>query len=124
MNISSSYSVMKSGDKSYIRFIHNKLSLCPGWGGASRLTQIVGRKTALDVLLKAEKMHAPKAHSIGLVDDIIDGDALEGAKKFLEEYTQFNVNSTRAIKRLVASRKRESHIMWITYHTMWCDDNN
>lgn len=100
---STDFRVMKDGEKSYIRFIHNKLSLCQGWGGASRLTQILGRKKALQVLLQAEKLHAAKAYELGFVDDIITGDALEGAKTFLADYTQYNVNSTRAIKRLVAS---------------------
>ena len=47
---------MKEDPKSYIRFIHNSLSLCPGWGGASRLIQIVGRQNALQILLKAEQV--------------------------------------------------------------------
>lgn len=101
---STDFRVMKEGEKSYIRFIHNRLSLCQGWGGASRLTQILGRKKALQVLLQAEKLHAAKAFELGFVDDILTGDALEGAKTFLSEYTQYNVNSTRAIKRLVASK--------------------
>ena len=97
------FRVMTSTEKSYIRFIHNKLSLCPGWGGASRLTQILGRKKALEVLLQAEKISASNAHDLGLVDDIIQGDGYKGAMTFLENYTHFNANSTRAIKRIVAS---------------------
>lgn len=99
------FRVMTSTEKSYIRFIHNKLSLCPGWGGASRLTQILGRKKALQVLLQAEKLSASNAHDLGLVDDIILGDGYKGAMTFLEDYTHFNVNSTRAIKRIVASNE-------------------
>ena len=47
--------------------------------------------------------NAANTLELGFVDDIITGDALEGAKTFLADYTQYNVNSTRAIKRLVAS---------------------
>ena len=98
------FRVMPKTEKTYIRFIHNRLSLCPGWGGASRLVQIIGRKAALRVLLQAEKLDALSAYEIGIVDEIISGESLEAAKKFLEKYTQFNVNSTRAIKKLVASK--------------------
>ena len=54
ISTSTDFRVMVSQEKSYIRFIHNSLSLCPGWGGASRLTQIIGRKSALRVMLGAE----------------------------------------------------------------------
>ena len=101
------FRVMKSDAHSYIRFIHNRLSLCPGWGGASRLTQIIGRKAALRVLLQAEKLSAAQAHEFGIVDDIVTGDAMEAAKQFLFDYTQFNPVSSQAIKRIVASRCSE-----------------
>ena len=104
------FRVMKSDAHSYIRFIHNRLSLCPGWGGASRLTQIIGRKAALRVLLQAEKLSAVQAHGFGIVDDIVTGDAMEAAKQFLFDYTQFNPVSSQAIKRIVASRYSE----WLT----------
>lgn len=95
---------MVSQEKSYIRFIHNSLSLCPGWGGASRLTQIIGRKSALRVMLGAEKLSAAKAFELGLVDDIVTGDGMEGAKRFLFDFTQYNPTSSQAIKQMVASR--------------------
>lgn len=103
VSTSTDFRVMTSTEKSYIRFIHNKLSLCPGWGGGSRLTQIIGRKKALEVMLQAEKLSAAKAYEYGIVDDIIQGNGYDGAMNFLEQYTQFNVNSTRAIKKIVAS---------------------
>lgn len=30
-------------EKAKIQFVHAKLGLCPGWGGASRLLRIIGR---------------------------------------------------------------------------------
>ena len=55
------------------------------------------------MLLQAEKLPAPKAYELGIVDDILTGDPMKGAKAFLDLYTDYNVNSTRAIKSLVAS---------------------
>lgn len=102
---STDFRVMASQEKSYIRFIHNSLSLCPGWGGASRLTQIIGRKAALRVLLEAEKLSATKAHELGLVDDIVTGDGMAEAKRFLFEFTLYDPTSSQSIKRMVASRR-------------------
>lgn len=104
ISTSTDFRVMVSQEKSYIRFIHNSLSLCPGWGGASRLTQIIGRKSALRVMLGAEKLSAAKAFELGLVDDIVTGDGMEGAKRFLFDFTQYNPTSSQAIKQMVASR--------------------
>lgn len=103
VSTSTDFRVMTNSEKSYIRFIHHRLSLCPGWGGGSRLVQIIGRNQALKVLLQAEKLQAPKAYELGIVDDILTGDPMKGAKAFLDLYTDYNVNSTRAIKSLVAS---------------------
>ena len=91
VSTSTDFRVMTNSEKSYIRFIHHRLSLCPGWGGGSRLVQIIGRN------------QAPKAYELGIVDDILTGDPMKGAKAFLDLYTDYNVNSTRAIKSLVAS---------------------
>lgn len=103
VSTSTDFRVMTNSEKSYIRFIHHRLSLCPGWGGGSRLVQIIGRNQALKVLLQAEKLPAPKAYELGIVDDILTGDPMKGTKAFLDLYTDYNVNSTRAIKSLVAS---------------------
>jgi enoyl-CoA hydratase/carnithine racemase len=48
------------------------LGLITGWGGTQRLTRLVGRGSALQVFLAAEKMHAKRALEIGLVDAIAD----------------------------------------------------
>ena len=48
-------------------------------------------------------MNAHQACDLGLVNSITTQDGLDGAFSFLEEYTRFNINSTQAIKKLVAS---------------------
>ena len=111
VSTSTDFRIMTNTEKSYIRFIHHRLSLCPGWGGGSRLVQIIGRKEALKVMLQAEKLPAPKAYELGIVDEIIAGDGIKAAKEFLDVYTDYNVNSTRAIKSLVASGR----------HYCYCD---
>jgi enoyl-CoA hydratase len=48
------------------------LGLITGWGGTQRLPRLVGKTRALQMFLAAEKLHAPRALQIGLVDAIAD----------------------------------------------------
>jgi enoyl-CoA hydratase/carnithine racemase len=48
------------------------LGLITGWGGTQRLPQLVGKARALRLFLAAEKLHAPRALEIGLVNAIAD----------------------------------------------------
>jgi enoyl-CoA hydratase/carnithine racemase len=48
------------------------LGIMTGWGGTQRLPRLIGRARALQMFLTAEKLHAPEALRIGLVDRIAD----------------------------------------------------
>ena len=52
-----------------------KLGLIPGYGGTQRLPRLVGRGTALKLLLTGAIIDAAEAYRIGLVDELIDGDS-------------------------------------------------
>jgi enoyl-CoA hydratase/carnithine racemase len=57
-----------------------KLGLIPGAGGTQRLPRLVGRGRALDIILTARRVESDEAHSIGLVDRLVDaGNALQAA---------------------------------------------
>ena len=47
------------------------LGLIPGYGGTQRLTQLVGRGRALEMILTADIITAAKAMEIGLVDEVV-----------------------------------------------------
>ena len=47
------------------------LGLIPGYGGTQRLTQLVGRGRALEIMLSARLVDATEAHTIGLVNYIV-----------------------------------------------------
>lgn len=47
------------------------LGLIPGYGGTQRLTQLVGRGKALELLLTGDMISAQEAHSIGLVNHVV-----------------------------------------------------
>ncbi|MGA2357235.1 MAG: enoyl-CoA hydratase/isomerase family protein [Terriglobales bacterium] len=46
------------------------LGLITGWGGTQRLPRLIGKARALELLIAAEKISAPQALEIGLVDAI------------------------------------------------------
>ncbi len=48
------------------------LGLITGWGGTQRLPRLVGKARALQMFLAAEKLHAPQALQLGLVDAIVE----------------------------------------------------
>jgi 3-hydroxyacyl-CoA dehydrogenase len=56
-----------------------KLGLMPGAGGTQRLPRLIGIKAALDLILSGEPMNAVQAKESGFLDEIIDGDLVQGA---------------------------------------------
>jgi len=56
-----------------------KLGLMPGAGGTQRLPRLIGIKAALDLILSGEPMNAVQARESGFLDEIIDGDLVQGA---------------------------------------------
>jgi len=48
------------------------LGLITGWGGTQRLPRLIGKARALQMFLAAEKLHAPRALQIGLLNAIAD----------------------------------------------------
>jgi len=47
------------------------LGLVTGWGGTQRLSRLVGRATALQMFLTAERIPATQALTMGLVDELV-----------------------------------------------------
>ncbi len=61
------------------------LGLIPGFGGTQRLTQLIGKGQALEMLMTGEVINARKALQIGLVNEVLPDNqqAMEKAKKLL-----------------------------------------
>ena len=53
-----------------------KLGLIPGYGGTQRLPRLVGKGTALKLLLTGDMVGAEEAFRIGLVDEVVPAEAL------------------------------------------------
>jgi enoyl-CoA hydratase/carnithine racemase len=59
------------------------LGLITGWGGTQRLPRLVGKTRALQMFVAADKIHAPEALEIGLIDGIV-ADPVSFAARTLE----------------------------------------
>jgi 3-hydroxyacyl-CoA dehydrogenase len=61
-----------------------KLGIIPGAGGTQRLPRLTGAKAALDMITSGDFVRAPQAKALGIIDEIVDGDLLDGALRFAE----------------------------------------
>ncbi|CAI9555041.1 unnamed protein product [Staurois parvus] len=97
-------------EDSEIRFVHKHMGLVPGWGGATRLIQLIGSRHALKLLSSALRVHPKYALNIGLADEILssgtDGPLAE-AQKWIASYTKGAADVNRAVKKVVASGREK-----------------
>jgi len=59
-----------------------KLGLLPGSGGTQRLPRVVGAARAIEMMTTGNPIPAEEAAKLGLVDEVVSGDLLEGAIAF------------------------------------------
>lgn len=57
------------------------LGLLTGWGGTQRLPRLIGKAKALELFVAAEKVEAPIALKIGLVESIVQDPAVEALQR-------------------------------------------
>lgn len=78
------------------------LGLSPGGGGTQRLTRAVGRYAAADVLLAARRLTADRAHSLGLVAEVVEADKLaDAALARARDMIKVGPLAQREMKRLI-----------------------
>lgn len=53
-----------------------QLGMIPGWGGTQRLPEVVGLRTALDLLVSGRTIDGKRAARVGLVDAVVPGASL------------------------------------------------
>uniref|UniRef100_G3NRX6 Ethylmalonyl-CoA decarboxylase n=1 Tax=Gasterosteus aculeatus TaxID=69293 RepID=G3NRX6_GASAC len=104
------FRLMASG--SVIQFVHKHMGLVPGWGGAARLTRIVGSRNALKLLGGALKVDPELGLQIGLADGVVEapqaaeggaGVVLQQAENWLSHYAGGAAPVIRAVKKVVLS---------------------
>ncbi|MBI5590801.1 MAG: enoyl-CoA hydratase/isomerase family protein [Deltaproteobacteria bacterium] len=74
--ISCHFRIMADAPKAMIGLTELNLGIIPGWGGSQRLSRIVGRSRALEMILMSKKVSATQAFEIGLVNQLSAPEAL------------------------------------------------
>jgi len=69
--------IASSSSKTVLGVPEVMLGLLPGWGGTQRLPKIVGAANALDMMLTGKMIKGDRARKMGLVDNVVDANALE-----------------------------------------------
>ena len=65
-----------------------KLGIPPGAGGTQRLPRLAGVKAALDMIVSGNPVTAQQSVSLGICDQLVEKDLLEGALKFASKVGQ------------------------------------
>lgn len=77
------------------------LGLIPGYGGTQRLTQLIGKGRALELMMSANMINAAEAHRIGLVNHVYPIESLiEEAKKLMSTILS---KGPHAVGRVIAA---------------------
>lgn len=78
------------------------LGLIPGYGGTQRLTQLVGKGRALEMILSADMINAAEAYRIGLVNKVVSSDGLmPAAEAIMQTILSRSPNALAAAIRAV-----------------------
>jgi 3-hydroxyacyl-CoA dehydrogenase len=72
-----------------------KLGLLPGSGGTQRLPRVVPMAEAVRMMTTGTPVSSDKAKQMGLVDEVVQGDLLEGALAFARELIKQNKGPRR-----------------------------
>ena len=96
--------------KASISFVQVKMGVAPGWGGASRLVDIVGKRKALQLMLSCQKVGLQEGLDCCLFDAELDEtEPVAAAEKWLENLvvTDRAAEVVRTIKNMVVGDPEE-----------------
>src|SRR5699024_1148151 len=102
------------------------LGLIPGAGGTQRLTKLLGRAKATELIFKAKRLGSAETADIGLVNEQTEAENLESAvTAFAEELAAGAVQAMRIAKKAINAAEQplhdrldvEAHAIAETIHT-------
>ena len=103
-----------------------KLGLIPGYGGTQRLPRVIGEARALEMIMTGRTVDAATAAAWGLVNRLIDGDAITAAVAFAREFSAYSKPvlgfAREAVQRALATPlaeglKIEADLSTLAYQT-------
>lgn len=78
-----------------------RLGLLPGGGGTQRLPRLIGVEPALDLILSGEHISAARALSLGVIDEVLNGEFLSAVLDFANRVVSEG-RPPRVISRMTA----------------------
>lgn len=82
------------------------LGLIPGYGGTQRLSQIIGRARALEMILTARQIKADEAKNLGLVNEVTEDDPAVSARELIDKILK---NGPIAIRSAIKAVYHSDH---------------
>jgi enoyl-CoA hydratase len=93
-----------------LRFIHNELGYCPPWGGAQRLSRLLGAGAALRLFATCDLLSADEARTTGLVDAVLPREKLLGrAESMAGKVARAGREAVSATKALLGETAATGH---------------
>jgi enoyl-CoA hydratase/carnithine racemase len=74
--LSCHFRIMVDDPKATVGLTELNLGIIPGWGGTQRLTRVVGKAKALDMILFSKRLDARAALEIGLINQVSTRESL------------------------------------------------
>jgi len=91
-----------------LQFVQAARGVSPGWGGAARLVEIVGRTRALRILATAQTIEPTDALKMGMADGLFEPGQAEGClEAFVEPMLAHSPQAIRSCKMAIVSASRE-----------------
>lgn len=90
---------MAENPKALMGCPENNLGILPGWGGTQRMTRLLGRTKALDLMLNAKRLSPKEAYDIGLVEAIFPQDQF--MSKVMEIATALSERSPLSVRGII-----------------------
>ena len=82
-----------------LAFVHAKVGICCGWGGGTRLVQLLGPARALDLLASGRQVAAEEALHLGLSNATLE--SREQALDYLQKRALGPPDTSRALKAML-----------------------
>lgn len=78
-----------------------QLGVIPGAGGTQRLARLVGPSKAKDLVFTGRFVNSDEALSLGIADEVVDGDAYEAARRWAEQFASGPARALAAAKAAI-----------------------
>jgi enoyl-CoA hydratase/carnithine racemase len=92
---------MAANDKAKMGCPELNLGIIPGWGGTQRLTRLLGRSKALELMLFSRRLNPEEALTIGLVDEVYPPDQL--MPRVMETAAELSEKAPLAVRAVLCS---------------------